>query len=426
MATATITRPRQATRQRASELSARPPLLVATDGTRSADAAICAAHAIAARTKQRVTMIAVNSPIPMIAAEVQIATSPRIEEESCATLRTQVESQLQRLRIGGAWPLDVVTGDPAATIARMAQSMGAALVIMGVGGHGLVDRIIGDELVLHVLRLGTVPVLAVAPTFVGLPNQAVAAVDFSKSSVRALRCAMDVLATNGIVTAAHIVSRDLDPVSWTGTDAPYHGTIGRAFDRIAGEVAGPDTVSLDRRVLPGDPAREVLALAKQTGAQLIVAGSHGHNFLTRLMLGSVSTRLIRGATCSVLVAPPDDSPDFIEELPASTKAFGFYEWAERLEEFTRRNAGRRAMVEVIDPEIGAQLEERDMVFAGASFDPRDARVQLMFGGVEDGGRHLTRSIGGVTAIQALRDRTGNDLLLRVASGRGQTLVTLSR
>jgi len=82
-------------------------------------------------------------------------------------------------------------------------------------------------------------------------------------------------------------------------------------------------------------------------------------------------------------------------------------------------------MEVVDPDIGAQVEERDMLFTGASFDPRDARVQLMFGG-PDTDAHLTRSICGVTAIQALRDRKGKDLLLRVAHGRGQTLVTLDR
>jgi hypothetical protein len=33
---------------------------------------------------------------------------------------------------------------------------------------------------------------------------------------------------------------------------------------------------------------------------------------------------------------------------------------------------------------------------------------------------------GVKAIQALHDRSGRDLLLRVAHGRGQTLLTLER
>jgi nucleotide-binding universal stress UspA family protein len=436
MATATTSRPVTASERMAQESrqegaaafarveAARPPLLVATDGTESADAAIAAANAIAVRTGQRVELLAVHAPIPVVAAEVQLATTPSMEAEACASLLAQVESQLTRLRIGHDWSMEVVSGDPAATIVKTAQNCGASLIIMGLGGHGIVDRMIGDELVLRVLRLGTTPVLAAAPSFLGLPTRAVAAMDFSKSSARALRTALDVVTPGGCIALAHVVSRDLDPVNWTEASAGYNGTIGRAFDHILAEV-GSDEVILSRKVLAGDPAKEVLQLTKETGAELIVAGSHGHNFLTRLLLGSVSTRLVRSGVCSVLVAPPDDSPDYIEELPRSTKIYGSYEWAERLEEFTRRNSGRTATVEVIDPDIGAQVEERDMRFTGASFDPRDARVQLMFAG-RDADAHLTRSICGVTAIQALRDRQGKDLLLRVAHGRGQTLVTLDR
>ena len=158
---------------------------------------------------------------------------------------------------------------------------------------------------------------------------------------------------------------------------------------------------------------------------LIVAGSHGHNFLSRLLLGSVSTRLVRSAHCSVLVAPPDDAPGFLEEMPEDRGRFAFYEWAERLEEFTRRNAGRIARMEEIDPEIGAQVAEKAASFVGAAFDPRDARVHIMFES-QSGSGHLTRSIGGVTAIQMLRDAAGLDVMLRVAHGRGQTLLTLER
>lgn len=425
MATAATSRPHHTSELRTLEQNSRPALLVATDGTRSADAAICAAYAIAARTQQGVELIAVHAPMPVVAAEVQLATTPQMDDESRIALREQVRSQLERLRMGLDWPLHVESGDPAATIVRTAQRSGASLIIMGIGGHGIVERILGDELVLHVLRLGAVPVLAVAPNFVGLPKQAVVAMDFSTSSTRALRCALDVVPAGGIMTVTHVVSRDLDPVNWNSPDAAYSGTVGRAFDRVMAEV-GSEAIAMDRKVVAGDAAREVLVLAKQLGAQLIVAGSHGHNFLTRLLLGSVSTRLVRSAACSVLVAPPDDGPDFIEELPKATRAFGFYEWAERLEEFTRRNSGRRSTVEVIDPEVGAQVEEREMVFVGASFDPRDARVQIMCASPDDPAAHLTRNIPGVTAIQALRDRNGRDLLLRVAHGRGQTLVTLER
>jgi nucleotide-binding universal stress UspA family protein len=55
--------------------------------------------------------------------------------------------------------------------------------------------------------------------------------------------------------------------------------------------------------LLGDPAAAVLAFAAAQGVDLIAAGSHGYGTIARTFLGSVSTRLVRGAECSVLVAP---------------------------------------------------------------------------------------------------------------------------
>jgi nitrite reductase (NO-forming) len=39
------------------------------------------------------------------------------------------------------------------------------------------------------------------------------------------------------------------------------------------------------------------------------AGSHGYGFLARMLIGSVATKLLRGASCGVLVVPPDAAPD---------------------------------------------------------------------------------------------------------------------
>jgi nucleotide-binding universal stress UspA family protein len=57
-------------------------------------------------------------------------------------------------------------------------------------------------------------------------------------------------------------------------------------------------------LLHGDPAAELLAFAEQLQVDMIAAGTHGRSALGRLMLGSVSTKLIRTASCAVLVAPP--------------------------------------------------------------------------------------------------------------------------
>lgn len=56
-------------------------------------------------------------------------------------------------------------------------------------------------------------------------------------------------------------------------------------------------------VLGGNPATELLALADHLGVDLVTSGSQGYGFLSRALMRSVSTELVRGANCAVLIRP---------------------------------------------------------------------------------------------------------------------------
>ncbi len=97
-------------------------------------------------------------------------------------------------------------------------------------------------------------------------------------------------------------------------------------------------------------------------------------------------------------------------------------WPATLRSFTQRNAGRRTVMEEDAPEIGAQEEETDYPFWGATFDPHDGRVQIMLGEQGSVEQHLTRSIEGASDIGVLRDDDGRDRALRIVHDTGQTLL----
>jgi nucleotide-binding universal stress UspA family protein len=50
------------------------------------------------------------------------------------------------------------------------------------------------------------------------------------------------------------------------------------------------------------PARAILELAAEIGAEMIIVGSHGLSGVERLLLGSTSERVVREAKCTVEVA----------------------------------------------------------------------------------------------------------------------------
>ena len=62
-------------------------------------------------------------------------------------------------------------------------------------------------------------------------------------------------------------------------------------------------------LLDGDPATQIVRFASASGIDLIVMGTHGRTERERLLLGSVAEKVLRDATCSVLVVKlPQRSP----------------------------------------------------------------------------------------------------------------------
>jgi nucleotide-binding universal stress UspA family protein len=57
-------------------------------------------------------------------------------------------------------------------------------------------------------------------------------------------------------------------------------------------------------VVEGNPAREILARAAEDAVDLVVMGTHGASGFERLMLGSVTEKVLRKAPCPVLTVPP--------------------------------------------------------------------------------------------------------------------------
>jgi len=59
----------------------------------------------------------------------------------------------------------------------------------------------------------------------------------------------------------------------------------------------------------GEAGPTVCRIAAQIGADVIVIGSHGHGWLQRVLLGSVSQHVVRHAPCPVLVMRRTDDDE---------------------------------------------------------------------------------------------------------------------
>ena len=79
------------------------------------------------------------------------------------------------------------------------------------------------------------------------------------------------------------------------------------IDRLAAAHASSG-VELTTCLQQGDPRDAILAVAKATGADLIVVGTHGRRGVARLLIGSVAEGIVRRSTVPVLVVPPAGRP----------------------------------------------------------------------------------------------------------------------
>jgi len=60
---------------------------------------------------------------------------------------------------------------------------------------------------------------------------------------------------------------------------------------------------------------EIVGLAEETGAELIVIGTGHHSHAMRMLLGSTTSALLRRAPCSVLFARPPAVPEIEPPRP---------------------------------------------------------------------------------------------------------------
>lgn len=139
--------------------------------------------------------------------------------------------------------------------------------------------------------------------------------DFSEPSEHALSLAAALARDHGArLVLLHVVP----PPAVLGGDAlvlpppDTHDEEKRRLDRLA----VPAGLPAERRLAEGDPAVEILRLAKECNADLIVLGTHGRTGLRRLLMGSVAEQIVRWSDCPVLtVKTPPPAAEVAPAVP---------------------------------------------------------------------------------------------------------------
>ncbi|MGF1473636.1 MAG: universal stress protein [Rubrobacteraceae bacterium] len=138
------------------------------------------------------------------------------------------------------------------------------------------------------------------------PTKILSAVDASEDSILALRSAVDLANNND--SELHVLHVGLASF-WTTPDAMHPEEAERleessrqTLDEQVEKVEGASEAVAEKHLKMGEKVDEqIVNLADEIGAGLILVGSRGKNTMERLLLGSVAESVVRHAHCPVLV-----------------------------------------------------------------------------------------------------------------------------
>lgn len=230
------------------------------------------------------------------AGGLYINTTP----EHQASLRTEVERHADAMMSGRPYDIDVTIGLPVPSILAAAKERNADLIIMGTHlRHGWRRALLGSvsEGVLHGSEC---PVLTVAARdgHVGATPYAITnimcPINFTDVARESLHVAARLAEAFGAhLTIVHVL--EADEVTNAKADEE------KVRQWVAPELQ--EACSFRELVVRGGAAERVLDCADDVGCDFLVIGAQHKLFRDSTVIGTTTERLIRFASCPVLVVP---------------------------------------------------------------------------------------------------------------------------
>jgi hypothetical protein len=146
-------------------------------------------------------------------------------------------------------------------------------------------------------------------------------------------------------------------------------------------------------VLGGDAKYVIPEEAERWRADCTFVGATGHSRSDRFLLGSVSSAVAARAGCSVEVVrrgrraePPRTSGATVTRPALRTRQVSEQEWPSFADQFSRLHKGQPVTVETFAPDLGAQVNVRDLPLLGVTVEreaPSGCRVVIAAGDSPD-------------------------------------------
>ncbi|MCE7872019.1 universal stress protein [bacterium CPR1] len=278
-------------------------ILIPLDGSKLAEDALDLAAGLARLWSGELVVVRVVGPsvaIPAGAPGLAMQVEKVAREEACDYLET-IARQLTRWGMAGA--TRALFGQAVEQIVREAEEEGVGLICMASHGRSGPARWLLGSVAEGAVRKSPCPVLLcrgeIGSDFQGF-RQVIVPVDGSRGSAEVIQKVKPYLHPTAHLTLVR-ASEDLVRHSALRLDqVSYQGYL----DALEEELKALDPEErFGRRVLDCPAAEAIMTLAQEKQADLIAMATHGRSGMQRLVLGSVTERVARHASCPVLAFP---------------------------------------------------------------------------------------------------------------------------
>jgi len=280
------------------------PIVVGVDASTAAAGAAALAQRIARDAATHCQLVHALrdawAPFAAVGESEQVQEMQRLQ---LAVARQQVADVLKdRITPELLGTFDVRFGPAAVVLQRVARERQAGLLVLGGKHHTALERWLGGSTSLNVVRTAEVPVLVTAGAPQAIRRILVAA-DLSEAARPTIALAERFATLVGGQLRVLSVFEPLPvlpgvpPVDPTGYYELSEELLQRdIWPRVKGKGA-------EKLVRHGMVVETLLRETRDWSADVLVVGSHGKGWAQRILLGSVTERLLNDLPTSLLVAP---------------------------------------------------------------------------------------------------------------------------
>lgn len=292
-------------------------ILVPLDGSPFGEYALRRAIVLARRHGATLDLAHVHEVASLVLMEGVPLIDAGVELEGLQSDRAYLDATLARVAaLGVPATATLLDGPTVAALEARAEQLDVDLIVLATHGRGPLSRAwlgsVADGLARHTPR----PLLLVRPPeSAAAPDAARPALDGGAAQLRRV-----LLPVDDVAHARRLLETAVDVAEPGAGFVLLHVVRGASVSeadrtRLLGAVRAPlEEVATEARArgcdaqLEVESARDVatciLEAAARTGADLVALTTHGHGTLSRLVFGSVTDKVLRGASLPVLIRKP--------------------------------------------------------------------------------------------------------------------------